>query len=221
MLINADFSIPVTVDYRQAAWEASPMAGVERLMLDRVGGEVARATSIVRYAPGSRFSEHVHDEGEEFFVLEGVFSDDTGDFPSGTYVRNPPFSAHAPWSDEGCTIFVKLRQFDPADRRRVVCNTSNAEWRESTDGVRRLDLHRFGNEVVELAELPAGLTYTPASDSDGTEFLILDGVVEALGEILGRWSWLRVPPEREFDLRALERARLFCKRGHFVPSGLG
>ncbi|GAL13613.1 hypothetical protein JCM19233_4618 [Vibrio astriarenae] len=51
--------------------------------LDRVGGEVARATSIVRYKPNSAFSPHTHDGGEEFFVLEGVFSDEHGDYPQG------------------------------------------------------------------------------------------------------------------------------------------
>src|SRR5918993_663748 len=92
-------------------WAPSPMAGVERRMLDRVGGEVARATSIVRYAPGSRFSAHAHGGGEEFLVLEGVFSDEHGDFPTGSYVRNPPTSRHTPGSESGCTLFVKLWQF--------------------------------------------------------------------------------------------------------------
>lgn len=77
--------------------------------------EVARATSIVRYAPESRFAEHIHELGEEFLVLEGMFSDEHGDYGAGTYVRNPPGSSHSPYTVDGCTIFVKLRQFDPAD----------------------------------------------------------------------------------------------------------
>lgn len=81
-------------------------------------GEVARATSIVRYSPGSRFSPHEHGGGEEFLVLEGVFSDEHGDDGPGTYVRNPVGSAHAPFSAAGCTILVKLRQMDPADQSR-------------------------------------------------------------------------------------------------------
>jgi hypothetical protein len=63
-------------------------------MLDRIGDEVARATSIVRYAPASHFSPHVHDGGEEFLVLEGTFQDEHGDYPVGSYVRNPPTSVN-------------------------------------------------------------------------------------------------------------------------------
>src|SRR4029453_8145250 len=116
MQLNADFSQRAVVHAAMLEWTRSPIAGVERRMLDRIGGEVARATSIVRYAPGSRFSRHTHSGGEEFFVLEGVFQDERGDYPAGSEVRNPPDSSHTPGSRPGCVIFVKLRQFDPDDR---------------------------------------------------------------------------------------------------------
>jgi hypothetical protein len=90
---------------------------------DRVGDEVARATSIVRYAVGSAFSPHTHGGGEEFLVLEGVFQDEHGDYPVGSYVRNPPQSRHTPRSDPGCVLFVKLHQFDPNDRQHVRLDT--------------------------------------------------------------------------------------------------
>src|SRR6059058_5957976 len=107
MRINADFTKRASVHAGAADWVQSPMAGVERRMLDRIGDEVARATSIVRYAPGSHFSPHTHDGGEEFLVLEGVFSDEHGDFPAGSYIRNPPQSRHTPGSERGCVLFVK------------------------------------------------------------------------------------------------------------------
>jgi anti-sigma factor ChrR (cupin superfamily) len=119
MKLNADFTKRAVVHAATLDWQASPMAGVERRMLDRIGDEVARATSIVRYAPGSQFSPHVHGGGEEFLVLEGVFQDEHGDFPAGSYVRNPPGSRHTPGSMLGCTMFVKLWQFDLADRKRI------------------------------------------------------------------------------------------------------
>jgi anti-sigma factor ChrR (cupin superfamily) len=115
MEINADFSRRVAVRAARLPWVPSPMAGVERRMLDRIGDEVARATSIVRYAPGSQFSPHTHGGGEEFLVLEGVFQDEHGEFPAGSYVRNPPTSRHTPSSATGCILFVKLWQFDSAD----------------------------------------------------------------------------------------------------------
>ena len=121
--LNDDFSRRVVAPVSDAAWAPSPQPGVERRMLDRVGGEVARATSVVRYAPNSRFERHVHGGGEEILVLEGVFSDEAGDYPAGTYLRNPPGSAHAPFSREGCVLFVKLWQFAQGDLQTVRIDT--------------------------------------------------------------------------------------------------
>ena len=87
MRINADFSQRAIVTPADWCWVGSPESGVERMMLDRIGEEVARATSIVRYAPGSRFPRHEHAKGEEFLVLDGVFSDESGDYGPGAYVR--------------------------------------------------------------------------------------------------------------------------------------
>jgi hypothetical protein len=97
-------------------------------MLDRIGDEVAKATSIVRYLPGSKFKTHTHEFGEEIFVLDGVFSDETGDFPAGTYIMNPPGSSHAPHSESGCTLFVKLRHLGSDQLEREVLNTTKATW---------------------------------------------------------------------------------------------
>ena len=83
MELNADFTKRAVAHSATMPWVASPIAGVDRRMLDRIGDEVARATSIVRYAPQSRFSAHTHGGGEEFFVLDGVFQDEHGDFPAG------------------------------------------------------------------------------------------------------------------------------------------
>src|SRR4029453_12170194 len=127
MRINADFTKRASVHAGESDWVRSPMPGVERRMLDRVGDEVARATSIVRYAPGTAFSPHTHLGGEEFFVLEGIFQDERGDYPAGSYVRNPPTSRHPPGSQAGFTIFVKLFQFDPADRAHVNVDTRRAD----------------------------------------------------------------------------------------------
>jgi anti-sigma factor ChrR (cupin superfamily) len=116
MDLNADFSQRVVVHSDQLTWQTSPMPDVDRRMLDRIGGEVARATTIVRYAPNSHFSAHTHTGGEEFIVLDGIFQDEHGDYPEETYVRNPPTSSHTPGSEQGCTILVKLWQFDMDDR---------------------------------------------------------------------------------------------------------
>ncbi|MFN3614267.1 MAG: cupin domain-containing protein, partial [Rubrimonas sp.] len=119
MNVNDDFSRRAAAHWAQMSWAPSPSAGVSRRMLDRIGDEVARATTIVRFDPGSAFSAHTHGGGEEFLVIEGVFQDEAGDFPAGSYIRNPPTSRHAPRSEPGCTILVKLWQFDPEDRIHV------------------------------------------------------------------------------------------------------
>src|SRR6056297_4058729 len=111
------------------------MSGVWRRMLDRIGDEVARVTSIVRFDPGSAFSPHTHDGGEEYLVLDGTFQNEDGDFPTGSYVRNPPTSSHTPAAMAGATILVKLHQFDPADRTQVQIDSGSAVWSDTAPGV--------------------------------------------------------------------------------------
>ncbi len=152
MNINADLSQRAVVYSDQLPWVNSPLKGVQRRMLERDGDEVARATSIVRYAPNSAFSAHSHGAGEEFLVLEGVFSDEHGDFGPGMYVRNPPGSRHTPSSAPGCTIFVKLRQMAPDDQEYVRIDTVSAPWQPGeVEGVQVMPLYRHGPERVQLA----------------------------------------------------------------------
>ena len=147
MELNADFRKRVIVHSDQIDWVASPMPGVDRRMLDRLGDEVARATTIVRYAPQSQFSEHTHTGGEEFIVLDGVFQDEHGAYPAGTYVRNPPTTAHTPGAAEGCTIFVKLWQFDMEDRNQFRKNMKD-ELASPINGVATAVLHKDSFETV-------------------------------------------------------------------------
>ena len=141
-LVNADFTQRVVIATDTMPWIPSPQAGVERRLLDRIGGEVARATSLVRYAPASAFPAHEHALGEEFLVLSGVFSDEHGDYGEGTYVRNPPRSRHTPRTAPGCTILVKLRQMKPTEDTRVVIDTANAAWKPADpNGLIRLPLY--------------------------------------------------------------------------------
>ena len=160
MEINADFSKRVAVRAARLPWIPSPMKGVDRRMLDRVGDEVARATSIVRYASHSHFSAHTHGGGEEFLVLEGVFQDEHGDFPAGSYVRNPPTSSHTPGSASGCVIFVKLWQFDPEDRTQVRLDTAATPFTPlpARPGVEVIPLFRDDREEVRLERWSANGT---------------------------------------------------------------
>jgi quercetin dioxygenase-like cupin family protein len=216
MKLNADFTKRAVVHAATLNWQASPMAGVERRMLDRIGDEVARATSIVRYAPGSQFSPHVHGGGEEFLVLEGVFQDEHGDFPAGSYVRNPPGSRHTPGSVLGCTMFVKLRQFDLADRTHVLIDTNKMALLEvkGRDGVRVLPLFRDACEDVRLEEWTPGAAIEIDPDG-GLEVLVLQGGFSEGGETYGVHSWLRLPIGAHFSARtATDGCRVWIKEGH-------
>ncbi|QUJ77017.1 cupin domain-containing protein [Sulfitobacter albidus] len=213
MELNADFTRRVLVHSDSVDWQASPMPGVDRRMLDRIGGEVARATTIVRYAPESKFSAHTHSGGEEFIVLDGVFQDEHGDFPAGTYVRNPPTSRHTPGSAPGCTIFVKLWQFDPDDRTQFRKDMA-AELGAATDGVAQTVLHQDARETVRYAHLDAGATLQ-VSDPGGIELLMIDGSAREGDAALRRGSWLRLPEGAPLALTAgPDGARVWMKTGH-------
>jgi hypothetical protein len=214
MRINADFSRTAVVDRSKADWIASPEAGVDRIMLDRIGDEVARATSIVRYAAGSSFARHEHAKGEEFLVLDGVFSDDHGDYPPGHYVRNPPGSSHSPHSKDGCRILVKLRQFDPQDLTRVVIDTREAGLWQSGDSVDSLPLHSFGAEQVRMVRIGAGAQYSIAGDSPGAEIFVVSGTIRYDGDELPAESWLRLPAGDAADFEASADSILWVKSGH-------
>ena len=216
MRIHADFSRPAFVAASDADWRASPEAGVERRMLDRIGYEVARATSIVRYAPGSSFARHTHAKGEEFLVLDGVFSDEAGDYPAGTYVRNPPGSSHAPSSAGGCRILVKLRQFDDADRVHCVVDTLDESLWLGRD---ELPLHACGSERVVMRRLRAGDRYELDAGARGTEILVVDGLLALDDERYATESWLRFPPGDPTVLTAAVATRLWIKTGHLGNLG--
>jgi anti-sigma factor ChrR (cupin superfamily) len=216
MNLNADFAKRAAVHTAALEWKPSPMPGVERRMLDRIGGEVARATSIVRYAPGSHFSPHVHGGGEEFLVLEGVFRDEHGEFSAGCYVRNPPQSRHTPGSGPGCILFVKLWQFDVADRTHVRIDTNKMALLDvkGRDGVKVMPLFRDSREDVRLEQWAPGAAIE-IDPNGGLELLVLEGGFSEGGETFDPQSWLRVPIGAHFSARAgTNGCRVWIKEGH-------
>jgi hypothetical protein len=216
MELNARFDERVVVHAADIPWVKSPMPGVDRRMLDRIGGEVARATTIVRYAPKSKFSAHVHTGGEEFFVLDGVFQDEHGDFPAGSYIRNPPESSHTPGSAPGCTIFVKLWQFDLADRTHVRIDTNKLGMVQPADrpGVAVAPLFEDARETVRMEQWDAGAR-VKLDLPEGGEFLVIDGGFTEGGEQLRQQSWLRLPKGAMLDATAGSNgARVWVKTRH-------
>ena len=213
MELNADFGQRVLIQTEDMPWKPSPMAGVDRRMLDRIGDEVARATSIVRYAPGSHFSAHTHTGGEEFIVLDGVFQDEHGDYPAGTYVRNPPTSSHTPGAEAGCVIFVKLWQFDPADRTQFRMDML-ADMPAPAAGVSSKTLHADARETVRVVQMEPNATFAEIPKG-GAEILMLDGSAQESGDSLPTGAWLRLPDGDSLTLAAGDTgARFWIKTGH-------
>lgn len=193
MRINDDLSRPVIVHGARLDWVPSPAPGVERRMLYRVGDEVARATSIVRYAPGSRFPRHMHRGGEEILVLAGTFQDEHGDYPAGSYFRNPPGTSHVPAARDGCTIFVRLWQFRAGDTARIVRQPGEGQPVEPRPGARSATvLFADGHEEVRLEDWQAGATLTLAN-ARGLEFLLVSGGLTVGRELLEPQGWGRLP----------------------------
>ena len=212
MRLNDDLSVTAVVHADVMDWIPSPAKGVERRMLFRIGEEKARATSIVRYAPDSHFARHGHPGGEEFLVLEGVFQDETGDFPAGTYVRNPPGTGHTPGSRTGCVIFVKLWQFRSDDQHRLIQRPGEGDAAVTRPGVisSRL-LFEGADERVMLEAWTAGAEIVLAN-IEGLELLVLEGSFTHEDGSLNRWSWLRLPSGAPFRARAgADGARVWYK----------
>ena len=220
MRLHADFSQRAVVTPEQQQWVASPMAGVERVMLDRVGEEKARATSIVRYAANAHFPRHAHPGGEEILVLSGTFSDEAGHYPAGWYLRNPPASAHQPFSVPGATIFVKLWQMQPNDRRTVRIDTTDpALWHSQAD---REVCALFADDIEQvcLQRLAPGQSVWVAS-ANSAELLVLSGSVWMDGHTYAQRSWIRLPEGEAPQITAsAQGATVYLKTGHLSPAAL-
>ena len=220
-MLHADRTRAALVHGAKQPWLHSPEPGVERRMLERAGGEVALATSIVRYAPNSRFPAHGHSLGEEFLVLEGTFSDEHGHYPAGTYVRNPPESRHAPFSEAGCVILVKLRQMHPADRHAVRAFAHDRVWHRVSATREVCVLHQADGRTVQLEKLAPGGELALGGTTDAQELFVVDGAAVLLdGEptALERWSWLRWPHDAAARISTPGGALLWTQRGH-LPLG--
>ncbi|UVA77261.1 cupin domain-containing protein [Pandoraea commovens] len=205
MRVNADFSQRAVVTPTQYVWVPSPQAGVERVMLDRIGTEKARATSIVRYDAASDFPAHSHPGGEEILVLSGTFSADGHDYPAGWYLRNPPGSSHRPSSRDGATIFVKLMQMPASQDTVVRIDTSDAaNWR-TLPGQDVCPLFSDEQERVVLIRLAANAPLRSPrliTQPRIVELLVLDGTLLVNGDAHAAGSWIRLPADDIASLAA-------------------
>ena len=198
-------------------WVASPAPGVWRRLLERDGGEVARATSIVRYDAGARFDAHTHGGGEEILVLEGTFEDEHGRYGPGTYIHNPVGSAHAPFTVDGCTLLVKLRHLDPRDSERVVIDARSATWHQGlVEGLKVLPLHSFETQNTALVHWAPQTFFNPHRHWGGEEIFVIEGVFSDEHGDYPAGSWLRSPHMSQHQPFSREGCLIFVKTGHLA-----
>lgn len=213
-MLNMDFSQKVVINTQQQEWQGSPAKGVWRKKLAREEVEQGHATSIVRYDAGASFKAHDHPKGEEILVLEGVFSDETGDYPVGSYLRNPEGFRHAPFSNEGCVILVKLHQFQQDDSQHVQIDTQNTPWLQGNGHLKVMPLHSFGTQSTALVHWPAGERFQPHVHAGGEEIYVISG--EFIDEN-GRYpagSWIRSPHMSQHNPYVEQDTLILVKVGH-------
>ena len=215
-MINMDFSKMVAIDTNQQPWEPSPKPGVWRKPLAREEAEQGHATSLVKFEPGASFHSHDHPGGEEILVLDGLFSDETGDYPAGTYCRNPKGFQHAPFSREGCLLLVKLHQFQADDKQQFSIDTHKAAWTAGESGMEILPLHQHKTEQTALIRLPAGARPQAHEHDGGEEIYVISGeVVDEHGRY-GAGCWVRFPHMSHHSPYVEQDSLIWVKSGHLA-----
>lgn len=214
---NADLAARAVVRSAEIDWQPSPSPTVwrKRLYLDGPR-EAGIVTSVVRYDAGSEFPTHHHPDGEEIFVLDGVFSDEHGDYPAGTYLLNPDGTSHAPFSKDGCVLFVKLRQYAGEGRNQVQMNTNALDWQPRNDtGVWQKPLYRQGSykEWTQLLKLDAGAQSPPHDHPNGEEIFVIEGEIEDEHGIYPAGAWVRSPPGSGHTVKSPKGAILYVRLG--------
>ena len=215
--INGNLSLRAVADTARMEWAASPSGSVWRKRVHRVGpAESGQVTSVVRYEPRSRFPAHDHPEGEEILVLEGVFSDEHGDWPAGTYLLNPEGFRHAPFSEPGCLLFVKLRQFPGRDRRHVVVDTGKLPWQPGAVravACKTLYQQNGFSDVTQLERWQPGADPGVVSYEQGVEFFVLEGEFADEAGTYAAGCWLRLPAGSAHRPRSATGCTLYVKKG--------
>ncbi len=214
MNLHSDYTQRVVVYQEDLPWVDSPAPGVQRRMLDRMGGEQAKATSIVRYGPNTRFADHRHDFGEEILVLDGELRDEFGHYPAGTYLMNPPGSSHAPYSETGCTLFVKLRHLGNEQQERELIDTNSAQWLQGlVPGLHVMPLMRQGSGSTLVRWAP-NTYFNPHRHYGGEEIYVVDGVFADEYGTYPKGSWIRSPHMSMHTPYSKEGCTIFVKTGH-------
>lgn len=218
--LNGDLGKRVVMDPALLDWSPSPGGHVLRKRFHRVGPqESGQVTSLVRYQPGAEFPSHDHPEGEEILVLEGVFSDEHGHWPAGSYLLNPEGFRHQPWSEEGCLLFVKLRQYPGADREHLAINTRELPWQSSVKksiSWKKLYAQEPYTDFMRLESWDTPAELGRINFPRGAELLVLKGRFTDIHGEYGLHCWLRIPAGGALEPTSNDYCELYIKEGGFT-----
>jgi anti-sigma factor ChrR (cupin superfamily) len=218
--LNTDLNQRISVRTDEMDWTTSPGGHVLRKRLHLSGrSESGQVTSLVRYLPGARFPSHDHPEGEEILVLDGVFSDEQGDWPAGTYLLNPEGFRHSPYSVDGCTLFVKLRQFPGHEREHVVVQTSDVPWRSSvkkTASWKKLYAQEPYSDFMRLEAWENPSDVGEITFPQGAELFVLHGAFDDKHGHYPKHTWLRIPAGESLTPTSQNSCELYIKEGGFT-----
>lgn len=214
--LNMDFNNKVQINTTEMDWQKSPSADVLRKPLSRANQESGHATSIVKYMPRAQFKKHFHSKGEEIFVLEGTFSDENGDYPQGSYLRNPHGTSHSPFSKDGCILFVKLAQFQESDKQQLVINTESQAWLDGIGGLKVMPLHSHIHEHTALVKWPKNEHFHTHNHFGGEEIFVLEGTFQDQFGVYPKGSWIRSPHNSQHQPFVEEDTIIWVKTGHLM-----
>lgn len=217
MQINSDISKRVAIQQSTLPWIATPLAGIQIRTLEDGGEATARATAIVKCAPGSRIVDCTRELGEEIMVLDGVLTDEFGSYGKGSYVKSPPGSDHACESASGCLLFVKRHPLESGDDWRIVVDTATMPWYQGlVDGLSVMPLSESGTQHTALVRWAPGTRFNPHRHYGGEEIYVLDGVFEDEHGRYPAGSWLRSPHLSAHCPFSIEGCTIFVKVGHLL-----
>ena len=214
--LNMDFDKRVVIQTEQMDWHASPSISVFRKPLARANQESGHATSIVKYVKGASFEKHAHPKGEEILVLDGIFSDEYGDYPQGSYIRNPPGTSHSPFSKDGCTLLVKLHQFQSSDKEKLIINTNIAQWHQGIGGLKVMPLHNHIHENAALVKWPKNEVFQAHNHLGGEEIYVIKGAFQDQYGKYPKGTWIRSPHNSQHTPFVEEETIIWVKTGHLL-----
>ncbi len=220
-MLNQNFSQKGVIQTSDAESIKSPCDGVTRTLLERDDySEYAVSTTLVQFEPNASFDEHTHDYGEELLVLEGIFSDEHGNYPAGTYIRNPHGTSHSPFSKDGCKLLVKLRQFDKMDTRKLIIDTNKEKWLPGlVDGLFVMPLHNFEYENTALVKWDPCTKFNFHQHYGGEEIFVIDGTFYDEFGNYPKYTWIRSPHmSKHQPFTKDDGALIFVKTGHLLKS---